>query len=132
MAESKSIDKAVNTEETVPTNTAPRNSAETNHMQKLRNAEARVHKLVEYYRNEDKTPVSIAPFYAPYLGNVVRVSVNGIVVDVPADGNTYKVNYTHANEIIRKMKRINDMRARQNRMGDVANNFEHTPGELHL
>ena len=132
MAETKSIDKTVATE-AVPTNAAPvRNSAETTHMQKLRNAEARVHKLVEHYRNEDKVPVSIAPFYAPYLGNVVRVSVNGIVVDVPADGNTYKVNYTHANEIIRKMKRINDMRARQNRLGDVANNFEHTPGELHL
>lgn len=132
MAETKSIDKAPEAE-VVPTNAAPvRNSAETTHMQKLRNAEARVHKLVEHYRNEDKVPVSIAPFYAPYLGNVVRVSVNGIVVDVPADGNTYKVNYTHANEIIRKMKRINDMRSRQNRLGDVANNFEHTPGELHL
>lgn len=111
---------------------APAVNASTEHARKLRAAEARIHTLVQFYREEEKVPVSIAPFYAPYLGNVVRISVNGIVVDVPADGNTYKVNYTHANEIARKMKRINDMRARQNRLSDATKNFESTPGELHL
>lgn len=111
---------------------SPNKVADVTHVRKMQAAETRIHKLVEYYRNEEKVAVSIAPFYAPYLGNVVRVSVNGIVVDVPADGNTYKINYTHANEIVRKMKRINEQRARQNRLSDVANNFETMPGELHL
>ena len=131
MAESKSIkrdDAVATTNTTVSSNRV----ADTTHVQKLRMAEARMHELVKFYRNEEKVAVSIAPFYAPYLGNVVRVSVNGIVVDVPADGNTYKVNYTHANEIIRKMKGINEMRARQNRLSDATKNVESMPGELHL
>ena len=88
--------------------------------------------LVNKYREEKKVPVTISPFYAPYLGRVVRESVNGIIVDVPADGQTYKINKTHADHIIAKIKRIDAMIARQKRAGDVSNNFEHSPGELHL
>lgn len=88
--------------------------------------------LVNIYRNEDKVPITISPFYAPYLGRVVRVSVNGIIVDIPADGQTYNINKTHADHITAKIKRIDAMIARQKRAGDVSNNFEHSPGELHL
>ena len=94
--------------------------------------EAKRKSLVTQYRNEDKRPVTISPFYAPYLGRVVRVSVNGIIVDIPADGQTYKINKTHADHVIAKIKRIDAMIARQKRAGDVSNNFEHAPGELHL
>ena len=94
--------------------------------------EAKRKSLVTQYRNEDKCPVTISPFYAPYLGRVVRVSVNGIIVDIPADGQTYKINKTHADHVIAKIKRIDAMIARQKRAGDVSNNFEHAPGELHL
>lgn len=94
--------------------------------------EAKRKSLVTQYRSEEKRPVTISPFYAPYLGRVVRVSVNGIVVDIPADGQTYKINKTHADHIIAKIKRIDAMIARQKRAGDVSNNFEHAPGELHL
>ena len=88
--------------------------------------------LVSQYRAEEKYPVTISPFYAPYLGKVVRESVNGIIVDVPADGQTYKINKTHADHIIAKIKRIDAMIARQKRAGDISNNFEYSPGELHL
>ena len=88
--------------------------------------------LVNKYREEKKVPVTISPFYAPYLGRVVRVSVNGIVVDIPTDGQTYNINKTHADHITTKIKRIDAMIARQKRAGDVSNNFEHAPGELHL
>ena len=94
--------------------------------------EAKRKSLVTQYRNEDKRPVTISPFYAPYLGRVVRVSVNGIIVDIPADGQTYKINKTHADHIIAKIKRIDAMIARQKRAGDVSKNFEQAPGELHL
>lgn len=50
--------------------------------------EAKRKSLVTVYREEKKVPVTISPFYAPYLGKVVRQSVNGIIVDVPADGKT--------------------------------------------
>ena len=88
--------------------------------------------LVNVYKSETKVPVTVSPFYAPYLGRVVRVSVNGIIVDIPADGKTYQVNKTHADHIVSKIKRIDAMIARQKRAGDVSNNFEYSPGELYL
>ena len=88
--------------------------------------------LVNVYKNEKKVPVTISPFYAPYLGKVVRQSVNGVFVDIPADGQTYYVNETHADHIIAKIKRIDAMIARQKRAGDVSNNFELAPGELQI
>lgn len=88
--------------------------------------------LVNVYKSEDKVPVTISPFYAPYLGKVVRQSVNGVFVDIPADGQTYYVNKTHADHIIAKIKRIDAMIARQKRAGDVSKNFELAPGELQI
>jgi hypothetical protein len=88
--------------------------------------------LVSVYKSEKKVPVTISPFYAPYLGKVVRQSVNGVFVDIPADGQTYYVNETHADHIIAKIKRIDAMIARQKRAGDVSNNFELAPGELQI
>lgn len=94
--------------------------------------EAKRKKLVDIYRNEPKVPITISPFYAPYLGRVVREMVNGIMVEVPADGQAYNINQTHADHIIAKIKRIDAMLARQKRAGDVSNNFEYAPGELHI
>ena len=94
--------------------------------------EAKRKSLVNVYRSEEKVAITISPFYAPYLGKVVRASVNGIFVDIPADGQTYMVNKTHADHIVAKIKRIDAMIARQKRAGDVSNNFEYSPGELHL
>lgn len=92
--------------------------------------ESRRKKLVEIYKGEDKVPVTVSPFYAPYLGKVVPVLVNGIRVDIPADGRTYKINQTHAGELISKIERIDKFIARQERASDVANNFERNIGEL--
>ncbi len=86
--------------------------------------------LVKKYLSEEKIPVTISPLYAPYLGRIVPVLVNGIRVDIPADGRTYQINSTHASEIIAKIRRINDLLARQKKAGDVTNNVERNIGEL--
>lgn len=113
-------------------NKATVDSVEAKAARKYNELEAKRKSLVNVYRNEDKIAITISPFYAPYLGRVVRASVNGIFVDIPADGQTYMVNKTHANHIVAKIKRIDAMIARQKRAGDVSNNFEYSPGELHL
>jgi len=88
--------------------------------------------LVAYYREEEKIPVTISPFYAPYLSSIVKVQVNGIVVDVPADGKTYMINKTHAEHAIAKIKKVDSSIARQKRASSVQKNFETTPGELRI
>lgn len=125
----KEIGSAANT---VVSAKATVDTVEANAAKAYNALEAKRKSLVTIYRKEEKRPVTISPFYAPYLGRVVRVSVNGIVVDIPADGQTYKINKTHANHVIAKIKRIDAMIARQKRAGDVSKNFEHAPGELHL
>lgn len=140
MAKSNNLDDALNeankelgnTANDKAVNPATVNTVEANAARAFNNLEAKRKSLVNVYRSENKIPVTISPFYAPYLGRVVRESVNGIIVDVPADGQTYLINKTHADHIIAKIKRIDAMIARQKRAGDVSNNFESAPGELHL
>ena len=60
------------------------------------------------------------------------VLVNGIRVDIPADGRTYQINATHAGEIIAKIRRIDEMIARQKGASDVSGNFESNIGELQI
>lgn len=107
-------------------------SVEATQEHNFNRVEAKRKGLVSIYRKEPKVAVSISPFYAPYLGNVVRQIVNGIVVDVPCDGQTYYINETHASHIITKIKRVDAMISRQNKAGDVKNNFEYSPGQLHI
>ena len=137
MAKSESIalDTAVNEaakDMNVDVATATVNTVEAVAAESYNALENKRKSLVNVYRNEEKVAITVSPFYAPYLGKVVRVSVNGIVVDIPADGQTYKINKTHADHITAKIKRIDAMIARQKRAGDISNNFEHAPGELHL
>lgn len=112
--------------------TKPKLSVEATQEHNFNRVEAKRKGLVSIYRKEPKVAVSISPFYAPYLGNVVRQIVNGIVVDVPCDGQTYYINETHASHIITKIKRVDAMISRQNKAGDVKNNFEYSPGQLHI
>lgn len=107
-------------------------SVEAAHEHNFNRVEAKRKGLVNIYRNEPKVAISISPFYAPYLGKVLRQIVNGIVVDVPCDGQTYYINETHASHIITKIKRVDAMISRQNKAGDVKNNFEYSPGQLHI
>ena len=103
---------------------------EANANRRIQVKETQRRTLVKKYLSEKKIPVTISPLYAPYLGRVVPVLVNGIRVDIPADGRTYQINSTHASEIIAKIRRINNMLARQKKAGDVSNNVERNIGEL--
>ena len=130
MANKKTIDEFV---EDITADVANvKNAEENSHSAKYTRTEMKRKSLVSKYREEPKFAISISPFYAPYLGKVVRQIVNGIVVDIPADGKTYMVNKTHASHILTKIRRVDAMIARQQRAGDIQNNFEYSPGQLHL
>ena len=81
---------------------------------------------------EPKVPMYLSPMYRPYLGNVADITINGVSIFFPVDGNTYEVPRSVADEIARKRMAIDAMLTKQNRMADVANNYERTPGELKL
>ena len=88
--------------------------------------------LAKHYREEEKVPVTISPLYKPYFGNCMTVSINGISVYVKVDGKSYKVPKTFADEISSRIMAIDKINTKQDRLADVTNNIERTPGELEL
>ncbi len=92
--------------------------------------DAKRKKLVQHYMEEEKIPVSISPFYAPYLGKTAMFSIQGISVYVPANGNTYKIPKTHAALVFKAIKDIDKRQQRLNRMSDIKENVESSIGAL--
>lgn len=125
------VEETDNTETSAPTAVNVK-QAEARATARINIKESQRKALVKVYLNEKKVPVTISPFYAPYLGRVVPVLVNGIRVDIPADGRTYQINETHAGEVIAKIRKIDNLIARQKKAGDVSNNYERNIGELQI
>lgn len=84
------------------------------------------------YRNEEKVPVAVSPLYRPYFGNVMKVSINGISIYMPIDNTTHKIPKTFADEIYSRIKAIDAIMRKQDRMAKISDNVETTPGELPL
>lgn len=86
--------------------------------------------LVKKYKAQEKMAVNISPLYKPHFGNTLTVSINGITVCIPCDGKTYQVPETHAIEAISRVRKVDTMLTRKDRMQRVSDNFETTPGEI--
>ena len=95
-------------------------------------ADAARKQLVNIYKAEEKRSIYLSPMYRPYLGNVMPVSINGITIFFPVDGQPHTVPATFADEIDAKRMAIDDIIYKQERMSDVSNNAESRPGELPL
>ena len=96
----------------------------------VQSIELRRRSLLREYKKEKKIPVNISPMYRKHFGNVMTVSIQGITVAIPCDGKTYKINKTHAIEAISRVRKIDNSITRKERMRDITNNFERTPGEI--
>jgi hypothetical protein len=104
----------------------------TNKATDLVAAEKRRKELIKKYRDEEKVPMSLSPMYRPYVGNVMRVMINGISIFFKVDGTTQKVPKTFADEIVSRRKKIDAYVTKTQRMSDVSNNYETSPGDLKL
>ena len=88
--------------------------------------------LAKSFRQQDKVPIQISPLYRPYFGRVHTVTINGISVAIPCDGKTYMVPASFAEEVKVRIYKQDQLIQKKNRLGDVRNNFEASPGELNL
>ena len=92
----------------------------------------RKQELFRMYTNEKKVPVYLSPMYAPYLGNVMNVTLNGITIFFPVDGTTHMVPVSFADIIEERRVMVDATIAKKNRLANIAANKESTPGELQL
>ena len=95
-------------------------------------AEQRKKQLHKEYKEEKKVDMYLSPMYKPYFGNVMRVMINGISIFFKVDGSTQKVPETFAAEIVARRRAIDTMLTRQDKMANIKNNYERSPGELSL
>lgn len=77
--------------------------------------------FLEQVRKETKVPVSVAPQYNAEFGNNMRVTINGISIFIPIDGKTYMVPQTFADEIARRVRKVNQKLNRFKRRGNDQN-----------
>jgi hypothetical protein len=88
--------------------------------------------LAKTFREQEKVPVSISPLYMPYFGRVMTVTINGASIAIPVDGRSYMVPESFAEEIQIRIYRRDQLIKKQNKMSDITNNCEASPGELAL
>lgn len=96
----------------------------------VQSVELQRRELLQHYKTEKKIPVNISPMYQTYFGKVMTVAIQGITVAIPCDGKTRKINKTHAIEALSRVRKIDAFITRRERMKNVSNNFETTPGEI--
>lgn len=89
-------------------------------------------KLFEVYDKEEKILVTVSPFYAPFLGNNVMISVQGISVYVPANGQPFKIPKTHAGLLYQSIAQIDARQLKLSRMANVQQNFEPSIGAMKI
>lgn len=83
-------------------------------------------------KEQEYVPVQISPLYQPYFGKVHTVTINGASVAVPVDGKTYMIPETFAEEVAIRIYNQDQLIQKKNRLSDVTNNVESSPGELHI
>lgn len=96
----------------------------------VQTVEVKRRELANRYRKEKKVPVSISPMYRAYVGNAMAISINGIAVYVPCNGHVYYLPESFALEALTRVKKIDEMLTKKERMTDISSNFETSPGEL--
>lgn len=83
-------------------------------------------------RAERQVPVTMAPMYQPYFGDVMTVTLNGLSIYVPVNGRTYNIPKSYAMIVQERRRRVDAHVMRTQRLSDVQSNFERTAGELTL
>ena len=102
----------------------------TSKVEDVQTVEVRRRELASKYRKEKKIGVSISPMYRPYFGSKMAVSINGIAVYVPCDGKVYNLPKIFAVEVMSRIRKIDEMITKKERMMNIAGNVESSPGDL--
>lgn len=78
-------------------------------------------RFLEAVRKEPKVSISVSPQYAAEFSNNMRVTINGISIFIPIDGRDYLVPQSFADEIKRRIHKVNQKLNRFKRRGNTNN-----------
>jgi hypothetical protein len=117
---------------TTATSEAVQDGEQTRNARQAINPHQQTATIAKQYREEVLVDISISPLYADEFSRMMPVVLNGIRLNIPVDGQSYKVPESFAMEIRQRIRAVDDRTKRQKRMADIGKNFEHAPGELEL
>ena len=94
--------------------------------------EAKRKSLAKQYTEEKRITVQGAPMYQAHFGKAMPISLNGVYISVPLDGNRYEIPESFAMIFNERIRTVNEQLEAQKRMSNVTNNIERYAGELDL
>lgn len=94
--------------------------------------EAKRKDLAKEYKDEKRVTVQGAPMYKAHFGNNMPISINGVYISVPLDGNRYEIPESFAMVFNERIRTVNEQLEAQKRMSNATENIERYPGELDL
>ena len=84
------------------------------------------------YKNEKKVAVQGSPMYRPYFGNNMPISINGVAIYVPLDGQQYEIPESFAAVFLDRISRVDEQIRVRKQMASVSENSESYAGEKSL
>lgn len=106
--------------------------AEANSAKAMQYKEAQQKTLAQIYSAQKKFPVRIAPSYAKYFGRIMRVTINGIAIAIPCNGQVFNLPAEFACECERRMREMDAYELKSRKLADVTNNYEPDMGQLNF
>lgn len=99
---------------------------------KVNTAEQTRRQLGKLYKDEKRVTVQGAPFYRPFFGNNMPISINGVLICVPLDGQAYDIPETFAALFQERIFKVNEQERVRKSLSNVRNNLESFAGEKDL
>jgi phospholipid N-methyltransferase len=96
------------------------------------NEKAAQQRMAAKYKSEPLVEIAISPLYANEFSNNMPIVLNGVRINIPVNGKVYKIPYSFALEVRNRIAAVDEKAKKLNRLSDVPNNFERSPGELKL
>lgn len=122
------VDNEIEMEEKITAK--PKRSLEQRASHEMLKREMAQKTLAQIYSSQRKLPVRIAPSYAKYFGNIMRVVINGVAVAVPCNGQSFNIPIEFACEVERRMREMDAYEMKTSKLADVARNYEPDIGRL--
>lgn len=113
-----------------PTNNINKLQAQNNQM--VQTLDARRRELQKYYNTEERVIVMGSPAYQKFFGRTMAISINGVAIFVPLDGQQYKIPKTYAEVFMTRLADVDETIRLRKSLANIQQNNEAYAGERGL
>ena len=131
MATKEEVKTAINVEGVqAPTNNINKLQAQNNQM--VQTLDARRRELQKHYNTEERVTIMGSPAYQKFFGRTMAISINGVAIFVPLDGQQYKIPKTYAEVFMTRLADVDETIRLRKSLANIQQNNEAYAGERGL